>query len=70
MNNFKPLLILLFVLFLVPVLVDFISLIKADQCETIIEVFIQENQIMRVCPYDVSGSLKEMLGIGGIFIVE
>ncbi len=38
---------LLFLFYLIPAisLADFISLIKADQCETIIEVFVEENNI-------------------------
>ena len=40
-----PILILFLLLFHMPAKADFISLIRADQCETIIEVYVEEGQI-------------------------
>lgn len=39
------LLVIVFLLYGLPVKADFISLIKADECETIIEVFVEDGQI-------------------------
>lgn len=45
MKNKTLLLISIFFLFCLPVKADFISLIRADKCETIIEVYIEDGQI-------------------------